>query len=95
MKVVINIKNLKSQYSKYNGLTFETRDLMRDSVGVLLKDGTFNQTDFHFDEVIIVDFQEQVKRCIKHSFGFKLEKLKNYAKIKNIDINNLIDSYES
>lgn len=91
MKVVINIKNPLSQYSKYNGLTFQTRDIMRDSVGVLLKDGTFNQTDFHFDEVTIVGFQDEVKTCLKHQFGFKLEKLKNYATIKKINIDNLIN----
>jgi hypothetical protein len=91
MKVIINIKNPLSQYSKYNGLTFSTRDLMSSSVGVLLKDGTFNQTDFHFDEVTIVNFQDEVKTCVKHQFGFKLEKLKNYAKIKKIDIDKLIN----
>lgn len=90
MKVVINIKNLHSQYSKYSGLTFETRDLMNSSVGVLLKDGNFNQTDFHFDEVIIVDLQGEVERCVKFGFNFKLEKLRNYSRMKGINIDNLI-----
>lgn len=90
MKVVISIKNLHSQYSKYNGLTFETKDLMNSSVGVLLKDGNFNQTDFHFDEVIIVDLQGEVERCVKFGFNFKLEKLRNYSRMKGINIDNLI-----
>jgi hypothetical protein len=93
MKVVINIKKPSSQYHKYNGLTFETRELMHSLVGVLLKEGNFNQTDFGFSEVIIVDFQEEVKRCVRLGFHYKLEKLKTYAKVNRIDISNLINEY--
>ncbi len=97
MKVVINIKNIHSQYHKYTGLTFEVRELMHSSVGVLLnKDkGDFNQTDFHFDEILLIDFQEEVRRCIKFDFYHKLEKLKTYSKMKGIDINSLIKNYLS
>lgn len=95
MKVVINITNPLSQYFRYNGLTFETRDLTKSFIGVLLKDGNFNQTDFSFSEVIIVDFQDEVKRCLKHGFYIKLEKLTIYAKLKKINIETLIKQYES
>lgn len=95
MKVIIDIRNPNSQYHKYNGLTFETRDLMKGSVGVLLKDGNFGQTDFSFSEITIVDFQGEVKRCVKHDFYLKLEKLTIYANLKRIDIANLIERYES
>jgi hypothetical protein len=95
MKVILDIRNPHSQYHKYNGLTFETRDLMRGQVGVLLKDNSFGQTDFSFNEIIIVDFQGEIKSCVKHSFNIKLEKLIIYANLKRIDIANLIEKYES
>lgn len=93
MKVIIDIRNPLSQYHKYNGLTFDTKDILHNSVGVLLKDGNFNQTDFSFNELIIVDFQGEVKRCVKFSFYLKLKKLKTYAKVRKIDIDKLISEY--
>lgn len=94
MKAIINIKNVNSQYHKYNGLTFTIRDLMHSMVGLTLNKNSFNQTDFGFSEVIIVDFQEEVKRCVKFDFYHKLEKLITYAKVNRIDIDSLIIKYQ-
>lgn len=93
MKVIIDIRNPLSQYYKYNGLTFDTKDITKSSIGVLLKDGNFNQTDFSFNELIIVDFQGEVKKCVKHNFNIKLEKLLIYSKVRGIDIDKLISEY--
>lgn len=82
MKVIINIKNNYSQYKKYNFLTFEVKELLNDHVGVLLnrENGDFNQTDFHFSEIIIVDFEKELNKSI----GLEKERLLNYGKINSI-----------
>lgn len=87
MKVIINIKNKRSQYAKFNGLTFKVAELMFGSVGVLLRQGNFNQTDFSYDEVIIVDIVEEIKKVkdsnsINDERAFKI--LVDYVKLKEI-----------
>lgn len=79
MKAIINISNKHSQYSKFNGLTFEVGELMKESVGLLGLDTNypFNQTDFHFSEIIIVDIKKEFK---EHP------ELKSYIQIKKIQL---------
>lgn len=85
MKAIINIPNKKNQYSKFNGLTFEVKDLMNGQVGLIgvNKDFPNNQTDFSFEEVIIVDIQKEVEYYFNTWEG---EKLKKYCEVKNIII---------
>jgi hypothetical protein len=94
MKAILNIPNPNSQYHKYNGMTFTIRQLHHSMVSLTLNRNSFTQTDFRFSEIIIVDFQDEVKRCIKFDFYHKLEKLKTYAKINRIDIDSLIIKYQ-
>lgn len=62
MKVIINI-NKKNQYSKYNGLTFEVKYFGCTYVGVKGLDKQYpeNQCDFSFNEVILVNLQEELR----------------------------------
>lgn len=83
MKVIINIKNKRSQYAKFNGLTFEVAELMFGSMGVLLRQGNFNQTDFSFDEVIIVDLMEELN---KTEDARSLKILLDYAQLNKIEL---------
>jgi hypothetical protein len=59
MKAIINITNKKNQYSKFNGLTFRVGDLLKDGLGLIGVNQDFpkNQTDFNFNEIIIVDIE--------------------------------------
>ena len=51
MKAIINVQK-GSAYAKYNGLTFEVRELMSSTIALDMNGQT---TDFNFDEVLIVD----------------------------------------
>jgi hypothetical protein len=62
MKAIINIHK-KNQYAKYNGLTFEVKYMGCTYVGLKGLDTQYpeNQCDFSFNEVIIVDIQEELR----------------------------------
>lgn len=83
MKVIININNKRNQYAKFNGLTFDVAEVMSGSVGVLLRQGNFNQTDFSFDEIIIVDFLEELNKAKDSRY---IKTLLDYAELKKIEL---------
>lgn len=82
MKAILNISRF-SQYSKFNGLTFRVGDLNNTSLGLVGLDKTFpnNQTDFSFNEVIIVSLQDELDTYNTE----KLKKLSNYCNVNKID----------
>lgn len=86
MRAIIDIKNRRAQYAKFNGLTFEVRDLLRDRVGLvgLNRDFPNNQTDFSFSEIVIVDIlREYNENPQLRDF------LEGYLEFKKIDYKNL------
>lgn len=93
MKAIVNITNKRNQHAVYNGLTFEVGDLLSYGVGLVGLRSEFPnvQTDFNFEEIIIVDIKEVL---LRHSraylrFGFNQktwDNLMNYCKIKNIQL---------
>jgi hypothetical protein len=59
MKAIINV-NKNNQYSKYNGLTFDVKEILNSIVSLDVNGIT---TDFSFNEVMIVDFQEELQKA--------------------------------
>jgi len=86
MKAIINISNKHSQYSKLNGLTFEVKELMNDSVGLVGVNPLYpnGQTDFHFSEILIVDIKKEFEEVKSYNSLIKLLKLLHYLQIKKI-----------
>lgn len=96
MKAIINIKNKHSQYHKFNGLTFEVVDLLSTSVGLigLTPNNPFNQTDFSFDEIIIVDIKNEIiKGFVEHNDEV-VNKLRAYLRLNNIKLPLLWTTYK-
>lgn len=86
MKAIISITNKSSQYSKLNGQTFEIKDFMKESVGLLGVDENYpnNQTDFSFNEIIVVDIKKELELANK---GWRpSENLLHYIKVRNISL---------
>ncbi len=85
MKAIIDIKNKQNQYSKLNGLTFKVKELLNNGVGLLAVNPYWpsNQTDFTFEEVIIVDIEKEVEYYFNTWEG---ERLKKYCESKGLDI---------
>lgn len=83
MKVIISIKNKRNQYAKFNGLTFDVAEVMSGSVGVLLRQGNYNQTDFSFDEITIVDIMEELNKAQDPRY---ITILLQYVKLKKIEL---------
>jgi len=83
MKAIINISNKHSQYSKFNGLTFEVIQLTKDSVGLVGVNPLYpnGQTDFHFSEILIVDIKKELEEDKSYISSIKLL---NYLQIKKI-----------
>jgi hypothetical protein len=95
MKAIINIKNKKNQYSKFNGLTFEVKESLSYGFGLLGVNSEFPnaQTDFNFNEVIIVDVKQELRQLqiSGNTAGWifcksKWDCLMSYCKINKIDI---------
>ncbi len=85
MKAIINV-NKNSAYAKYNGLTFCTHKMFRDFIEL---DINGNIVDFKFDEIIIVDFSEELKKAYEWFKDDKSMKMfydyfVNYAEVNNI-----------
>lgn len=85
MKAIISITNKKSQYSELNGQTFKIKDFMKGSVGLLGVDENYpnNQTDFSFDEIIIVDIKKVINSEKSHN---TFRNLLHYIKVRNIKL---------
>lgn len=95
MKAIVNIKNKKNYFSKYNGLAFEVKELLSYGVSLLGVNQEYpnNQTDFTFDEVIIVDVKQELKQlqtaATNAGWVFvktKWDGLMKYCKMNKIDI---------
>jgi CYTH domain-containing protein len=70
MKAIVNV-NKNSHYVKFNGLTFEVKELLSKQVALLIPNVEFGKditTDFGFKEVIIVDIVDEIaaikKKCM-------------------------------
>ena len=65
MKAIINIKRKSWGYSYLNGHTFEVKEILSHLVSVQIPsqicEGKFVTCDFAFDEVIIVDIDNEVQ----------------------------------
>ena len=71
MKAIVNVSKT-SAYAKYNGLTFEVKEILPISpiiaLGIVNESGITIVTDFHFKEVFIVDIQEEIS-SLKRNVG--------------------------
>jgi len=65
MKAIININRKSSGFSYLNGHTFEVKEILSNLVAVQIPsqicEGKFDTCDFAFNEVIIVDIDEEVQ----------------------------------
>ena len=65
MKAIINIKRKSSGFSYLNGHTFEVKEILSNLVAVQIPsqicEGKFDTCDFTFDEVTIVDIDNEVQ----------------------------------
>lgn len=65
MKAIINIKRKSSGFAYLNGHTFEVKSVLSNLVAVQIPsqicEGKFDTCDFAFDEVIIVDIDQEVQ----------------------------------
>jgi len=65
MKAIINIKRKSSGYSYLNGHTFEVKQVLSNLIALQIPsqicEGKFDTCDFSFDEVIIVNIDEEVQ----------------------------------
>jgi hypothetical protein len=85
MKAIVNV-NKNSEYAKYNGNTFEVKDVLSQRIGLII-DGTI--TDFGYIEVIIVDIKKEIQiEYDKHNWGSLncYLNLKSYCDLNKIDI---------
>lgn len=96
MKAIINIQNKNNQYSKYNNLTFEVKDLMNGKVGLVGVNPEFpnNQVDFSFEEIIIVDIEKEMQAARENAdwvssyeYASKYQCLINYCQLKGLKNN--------
>ena len=56
MKAIIKVNN-QSAYSKYNFLTFEVKEVLRDIISIKIEENL--SADFSIREVIIIDFDKE------------------------------------
>lgn len=91
MKVILNV-NSKNQYSKFNGLTFEVKDVMSFGVGVL-GISKHNQVDFSWSEVMVVNLTEEIVELYK-SDNTKLLHLLKYVEVKGIKLQTPVNSVD-
>jgi len=85
MKVVINVHSA-SAYSKFNGLTFEVKEILSNLIAVSIDNRT---VDFLYKEVVIVDFQKELKEAWEKAENDlnvheKLHFLRNYKTLHKI-----------
>jgi hypothetical protein len=95
MDAIINVRK-NSQYAKYNGLTFEVKDLLENTAGLigLNKEFPKNQTDFSFKEIVIINPKLHLYLAQKallnnpenNTAKLHVTALFNYCKLKNIPI---------
>ena len=87
--------NKKSQYFNHNGKTFKIGDLLHGGAGLIGVNEQFpeNQTDFSFDEILIVDIVNELAKARHESIygssaeAFSIVKmLNNYCAIRDIKI---------
>jgi len=64
MKAIINV-NKESAYAKFNGHTFEVKEVLSTAVGIKLSHEEFGEVtaDFTHTEVFIVDLQEELQKA--------------------------------
>ncbi|MDY3538168.1 hypothetical protein PG275_09165 [Riemerella anatipestifer] len=93
MKAIIKV-NTESFYSKYNFLTFEVFEIGGSWVSFKGLHPSFpqNEVDFTFDEIFIVDIENELKKAMFNSKNGneatrKFTALKKYCEFKNIKIN--------
>jgi hypothetical protein len=86
MKAIVNV-NKKSDYAKYNGLTFEVVQIMDKLICLNINEV---DTDFSFTEVLLIDLEkyylEEIEYMKESGISGGYEKLKNYIQKNNIKI---------
>jgi hypothetical protein len=60
MKAIIKVNN-QSAYSKYNFLTFEVKEVLRDIISIKIEENL--SADFSIKEVIIIDFNKEYQKA--------------------------------
>jgi 3-deoxy-D-arabino-heptulosonate 7-phosphate (DAHP) synthase class II len=91
MKAIITNIKKRSAYAKYNGLTFEVKEVLSTLIALQIPDenGKLNTVDFTFKEVMIVDFEQELQRAYcnanwDNKYLRHFNNLKNYQEIKKI-----------
>lgn len=84
MKAIVNVPKA-NQYSRFNGLTFEVKDVTNITMGLLGLDKNYpnNQTDFSFNEIIVVDLVKEISDNVPNKDLFM--KLTKYAEVNKIN----------
>jgi hypothetical protein len=80
MKAIVNVSK-GSAYAKYNGLTFEVRQLLNEVVALVINEQT---VDFYFKEVVIVEVKKELENAFNNNKVQDFVKLKKYAELNGI-----------
>ena len=64
MKAIVTNVRKESNYSKFNGLTFEVVGVLSSLIALSIPDecGKLRTVDFSFNEVFIVDFEKELQK---------------------------------
>jgi hypothetical protein len=101
MNAIINIKTKTSGFSHLNGHTFQVKELFSSFCAILIPseicDGRFDTCDFNYDEIIIVDIDNEVQKAYdNYNWGSNNKayiNLKNYCIAKKIKTNEQVTTF--